>query len=118
VQAHAAVSDDEVKAQLASLEQRLRDEIRASREQNVTRAAATGSADPATIRRVEQMIADAEQRHSQELARRFVEFTSDMTMPRRADMMNVQRALTTQDAQIFRQRQILNNTIRVSNTQQ
>ena len=118
VQAHAAVSDDEVKAQLASLEQRLRDEIRASREQNVTRAAATGSADPATIRRVEQMIADAEQRHSQELARRFVEFTSDMTMQRRADMMNVQRALTTQDAQIFRQRQILNNTIRVSNTQQ
>ena len=41
-----------------------------------------------------------------------------MTMQRRADMMNISRALTTQDAQMFRQQQRLNNAIRVSNPQQ
>ena len=110
---------DDYKTQLASLEQKLRDEIRATRDQQAaTRVAATSGTDEATIRRVQQLITDAEQRHSQELARRFVEFANDMTIQRRADMMNVQRALTTQDAQMFRQRQMLNNAIRVSNTQQ
>ena len=113
------VAADAFKTELASLEQKLRAEIRASREQqNPTRVAATGGADEATLRRVRQMIDESEQRHSQELARRFVEFNNDMTMQRRADMMNVQRALTTQDAQMFRQRQMLNNVVRVSSTPQ
>jgi hypothetical protein len=108
------------KTELASLEQKLRDEIRASREQrdqNVTRVSA-GTVDEATIRRVQQMIADSEQRHSQELARRFVDFANDMTMQRRADMMNVQRAFTSQQTQMFRQSQMLNNVVRVANTPQ
>lgn len=113
----APVANDNVKEQLASLEQKLRDEIRAARDQNVTRVS-TGAADEATIRRVQQLIADAEKRHSQELATRFVEFANDMTMQRRADMMNITRAINAQDAQMFRQRQMLNNAIRVSNTQQ
>lgn len=110
---------EDYRTQLASLEQRLRDEIRVSRDQQATtRVAATNGTDDATIRRVQQLIADAEQRHSQELARRFVEFANDMTMQRRADMMNVQRAFTTQQAQMFQQRQMLNNVVRVSNTPQ
>lgn len=114
------VAADDYKTQLASLEQKLRDEIRAvrdQRDQTVTRAAASG-ADEATIRRVQQMIADSEQRHSQELARRFVDFANDMTMQRRADMMNVQRAFTSQQTQMFRQGQMLNNVVRVANTPQ
>jgi anti-sigma factor RsiW len=117
VQVQGAAANDEVKAQLAALEQKLRDEIRAGREQNVTRVAATGG-DPVTLRRVEQMIADAEHRHSRELAARFVEFNNDLTMQRRADMMNIQRVINAQDAQMFRQRQMLNNAIRVSATPQ
>lgn len=111
---------DDYKTQLASLEQKLRDEIRASRDQQAaTKAvAATSGSDEATLRRVQQLIADAEQRHSQELARRFVEFASDMNMQRRADMMNVQRAFTSQQSQMFRQSQMLNNVVRVANTPQ
>lgn len=118
VQVQGAAANDEFKAQLAALEQKLRDEINATRDQNVTRAAATGGADPATIRRVEQMIANAEQRHSQELARRFIDFTNDMTIQRRADMMSIQRAFNLQESQMVRQRQMLNNAIRVSSTPQ
>ena len=118
VRVQGAAASDEFKAQLAALEQRLREEISTTRDQNVNRAVSTGGADPATIRRVEQMIADAEQRHSQELARRFVDFTNDMTMQRRADMMSIQRAFNLQESQMVRQRQMLNNAIRVSNTPQ
>jgi len=120
-----ANANDDVKAQLASLESKLRDEIRAARDQNTTHVAATSSADDVTIRQVRQMIADAEKRHSQELAAHFIEFTNDMNMQRRADMLNIQRAFNSQDTQMFRQRQminsqgqIINNAIRVSNTQQ
>jgi hypothetical protein len=109
---------DAIRAELASLEQKLRDEIRASRDQSTTRAAATGGIDDATIRRVQQLINEAEQRHSRELAARFVEFTNDLTLQRRADMQNITRAFNAQDAQLFRQRQLMNNMIRVSTTPQ
>jgi anti-sigma factor RsiW len=113
-----------VEGQLASLERKLRDEIRASRDQNATRIVAT-SDDGATLRQVRQLIADAERRHSQELAARFIEFTNDLNMQRRADMMTFSRAITAQDAQMLRQRQmintqgqLINNAIRVTNNQQ
>ena len=112
----ASNSNEDVKIQLASLEQKLRDEIRASRTQNTT-LASTG-VDDATMRQVRQAIADAERRHSQELAARFVQFTNDMNMQRRADLLNIGRAINAQDAQMFRQTQYLNNMIRVSNTPQ
>ena len=47
--------------------------------------------DEATIRRVRQLIAESEQRQERELAMRFVEFTRDMNMQRRADMQNIGR---------------------------
>jgi anti-sigma factor RsiW len=119
----AAPVNDEFKTQLASLEQKLRDEIRAARDQNATRVVAS-SDDGATLRQVRQLIADAEKRHSQELAARFIEFTNDLNMQRRADMMNFSRAISAQDAQMLRQRQmintqgqLINNAIRVTNQQ-
>jgi hypothetical protein len=74
--------------------------------------------DEATIRRVQQMIADSEQRHERALAMRFVEFTRDMNMQRRADLMNIGRGMVNYDEQLQRQRQTINNLIRVSATPQ
>ena len=70
--------------------------------------------DAATIRRVQQLIADAEQRHERELAMRFVEFTRDINMQRRADMQNIGRGMINYEEQLQRQRQTMNNLIRVS----
>jgi hypothetical protein len=116
--APAPPNDDAIRAELASLEQKLRDEIRAGRDQSVTRVAASSSVDDSTIRRVQQLIAEAEQRHARELAARFIEFTNDLTLQRRADMQNITRAINQQDAQMFRQRQMMNNMIRVSSAPQ
>ncbi len=107
----AAPADDELRMQLAALEQKLRGEIRATRE---TPAAARTPVDEATIRRVQQMIADSEQRHERALAMRFVEFTRDMNMQRRADMQTITRGLAGYDGELMRQRQMINNVIRVS----
>ena len=74
------------------MEQQLRSEIRSTREQ-ATPATARGSADDAIMRRVQQLIAEAEQRHSQELAARLIDFTRDVNMQRRADLMNISRGM-------------------------
>ena len=102
---------------LVALEQQLRSEIRSTREQE-TRVAARTPVDEATIRRVQQLIADSEQRHERELAMRFVEFTRDMNMQRRADLMKIGRAWIDYNGQLLRQRQMMNNVIRVSATPQ
>jgi Putative zinc-finger len=107
----------QVEGQLASLEQKLRDEIRSTREHD-TRVASRTPADDATIRRVQQLIAASEQRHERELALRFVEFTRDINMQRRADLMNIGRGMVNYDEQLQRQRQTINNLIRVSATPQ
>jgi anti-sigma factor RsiW len=122
-----APANDGYRVELASLEQKLRDEIRAAREQQPARGVATAASplDDGTLRRVQQLIAAAEQRHSQELAARFVEFANDMTLQRRADMDKVTRAIYAQESQMFRQRQminsqgqLINNAIRVSSAPQ
>ena len=105
--------DDAWKAALVSLEQQLRSEIRAT-AQHETRNASATPADAATIRRVQQLIAAAEQRHERELALRFIEFTRDINMQRRADMQNIGRGMVNYEEQLQRQRQTMNNLIRVS----
>ena len=110
-------SSEELKAQLASLEQKLRAEIRSANEQD-SRVAARMPADEATIRRVQQLIAESDKRHERELALRFVEFTRDMNMQRRADLMNIGRGMVNYEDQLQRQRQTINNLIRVSATGQ
>ena len=110
--------DETWKPALVALEQQLRNEIRSTSEQGPTRVAARGPADEATVRRVEQMLADAERRHSQELAVRFVEFTRDMNMQRRADMMKIGQGFDEYSRQLVGTRQLINNAIRVSTTPQ
>jgi hypothetical protein len=84
------------------------------RSSSSPRVAARTPVDEATIRRVQQLIAASEQRHEQALAMRFVEFTRDMNMQRRADLQNIGRGMVNYDEQLFRQSQKINNLIRVS----
>lgn len=105
------------KPALAALEQQLRSEIRTTRDQDA-RVAASVPVDEATIRRVRQLIAESEQRHERALAMRFVEFTRDMNMQRRADMQNIGRVVGSYEGELMRQRQMMNNVIRVSATPQ
>jgi len=115
--ASSAPADEAWKPALVALEQQLRKEIR-STDQAPTRVAARGPADDATVRRVEQLLAEAERRHSQELAVRFVEFSRDMNMQRRADLMKIGQGFDDYNRQLLGQRQLINNAIRVSSTPQ
>jgi hypothetical protein len=110
-------ANEDWKPALVALEQQLRNEIR-STEQAPTRVAARGPVDDATVRRVEQLLADAERRHSQELAVRFVEFSRDINMQRRADLMKIGQGFDDYNRQLLGQRQLINNAIRVSSTPQ
>jgi len=109
--------EQRVERALVALEQQLRSEIKSTREPD-TRVVSRGSADEATVRRVQQLISESEQRHKQELAMRFVEFTRDMTLQRRADLMKISQGFDEYNGQLLRQRQMLNNVIRVSATPQ
>ena len=113
----APQTDEAWRTALVSLEQQLRTEIRSTREQD-TRTTAQTPVDDATIRRVQQLIAASEQRHERELAARFIDFTRDINMQRRADLMNIGRGMVNYEDQLQRQRQMINNVIRVSGTPQ
>ena len=111
--------DGRVEQALVSLEQELRNEIRATRDQQPAAArVAAAPADEATIRRVQQLLAESEQRQARELAFRLTQFTSDMNMQRRADLLRITQSLGQVDEQMLRQRQMMNNVLRVSATGQ
>lgn len=113
-------SDDAWRTALVSLEQQLRNEIRAARDQQpaTVRASAPANADDATIRRVQQLLAASEVRQQRELAFRLAQFTSDMNMQRRADLQRITQSFGQFDEQMLRQRQMMNNVIRASATGQ
>ena len=113
----ATTNDQQWKTALVALEQQLRNEIRSTRD-SATPVAARGSADDATVRRVQQLIAEAEQRQQRELATRFIDFSRDINMQRRADMQSISRVVGSYDEQLMRQRQTINNLYRVSATPQ
>lgn len=106
-------SDEAWRTALVSLEQQLRNEIRTSREETPVRAAAQ-TADEATVRRVQQLLAASEERQEREMALRFTQLMSDMNVQRRADLMRITQSLGQVDQQMLRQRQMMNNVIRVS----
>ena len=110
----SAPAEEAWKPALVALEQQLRSEIRSTSEQAPARVAARGPADDATVRRVEQLLAEAERRHSQELAVRFVEFSRDINMQRRADLMKIGQGFDDYNRQLIGQRQLINNAIRVN----
>jgi len=109
-------ASQEWRTALASLEQQLRNEIRSARaqEQSAGARASAPAADEATIRRVQQLLAASEERQARELALRLTQFTSDVNMQRRADLLRIQQSFGQFGDQMLQQRQILNNVIRVS----
>jgi hypothetical protein len=108
-------NNDEWKTALVSLEQQLRNEIRSTRDQQPAAVrVAAAPADDATLRRVQQLIAASEERQARELALRFTQFNADMNMQRRADLIRIQQSFGQFGDQMFQQRQMLNNVIRVS----
>lgn len=117
VPAQDQAADAAWRAALASLEQQLLAEIRSTRDQ-ATPIAARSSSDDAIVRRVRQLIAESEQRQQRELATRFIDFTRDINMQRRADMQSIGRVVGSYDEQLLRQRQTINNLYRVSGTPQ
>lgn len=112
-----AAVERRVERALVALEQQLRSEFRSVREPE-SRVAARPPVDEATIRRVQQLITESEQRHERALAVRFVELTRDMNMQRRADLVNISRGMVGYEEQLQRQRQMINNVYRVSATPQ
>jgi len=112
----AAPLDESWKPALASLEQQLRSEIRTARVQD-TRVVSRNANDEPTIRRVQQLIEESEQRHSQELAARLIDFQRDVNLQRRADLQQITTSFGAYDRQLLQQRQMINNVFRVSNPQ-
>ena len=110
-------AEDSWKPALVALEQQLRNEIRSTHEQNTIRASAP-AADEATIRRVQQLIAASEERQGRELSLRLTQLAVDTNMQRRADLQRITQSFGQFDEQILRQRQMLNNVMRVSLTGQ
>ena len=114
----AATPDEAWRPALVALEQQLRSEIRATRAQPAAALRVSNPADESTIRRVQQLLAESEQRQERELALRLTQFTREMDRQRRADLARIGYGLTQFDEQMFRQRQMLNNVIRVSGVPQ
>ena len=107
--------NDEWKTALVSLEQQLRNEIRATHDQQPAAVrVAAAPADEATVRRVQQLIKESEDRQARELAFRLTQFNADMNVQRRADLLRIQQSFGQFGDQMFQQRQMLNNVIRVS----
>ncbi|MGH9218667.1 MAG: zf-HC2 domain-containing protein [Vicinamibacterales bacterium] len=115
-----AAIDRRVERALVSLEQQLRNEIRSARaqEQSAGARVSAPAVDDATIRRVQQLLAASEERQARELALRLTQFTYDMNMQRRADLLKITQSFGQFDEQMLRQRQMMNNVIRASVTGQ
>lgn len=108
---------DDWQVALTTLEQQLRNEIRASRADAPIRAVST-TIDDATVRRVQQLLAASEERQQRELALRFTQFVADQNLQRRADMQRISQTFGARafqvDQEMIRQRQMMNNVIRAS----
>jgi len=110
-----AVGSQPWRADLASLERRLREEFGSGSGRAMPlQAAAPGSAldDRAVMARVNELIAASEQRQQREMAYRISELANELTAQRQNDMLRVQQGLGvlegTTGAEVMRQRQLIN----------
>ena len=110
-----AATDTVSRQELAALEQRLRSELR-------TAAPAATRADAALLARVRALIDESEQRQRRELALRTADVVRELDAQRQFDFARIQRAFGqfegTAGAELQRQRQDLNNLIRVTSRPQ
>lgn len=97
---------------LAALEQALRREFAAERAVAVP---ASGP-DPDTVGRVRTLIQESERRQQQELALRLAQFSRDLDLQRRADLVRIDQGIGQLEgrtgAEVARQREMLNYIVR------
>jgi anti-sigma factor RsiW len=102
---------------LAALEQSLRQE-RASSAQapRVETVAASTGDDPQTVSRMRSLIQESERRQQQELALRLAQFSRDLDLQRRADLVRIDQGIGQLEvrtgAEVARQREVLNFIVR------
>ncbi|MEW6323002.1 MAG: zf-HC2 domain-containing protein [Acidobacteriota bacterium] len=113
-----APRDDEWRAALAALEEKVQRDLDRLRADAPARAAAAAPDEAAVLRRVNALIEASEQRQRKELAYRLSQMGRDFDVQRRADLVRIERGLGQLDAragaEAARQRQLLNYVMRAS----
>jgi len=109
----AAARDTEAwRPALAALEQSLRRELAAERAV----AAPASAPAPDTVGRVRTLIQESERRQQQELALRLAQFSRDLDLQRRADLVRIDQGIGQLEgrtgAEVARQREMLNYIVR------
>ena len=104
--------------ELAALAAALRQEIREVRASDVPVPAATSRGSDVSLQRVADMIEQSERRQKQELALRLVQFSRDLEVQRRSDLVRINQGFGQFEgragAEIARQRQMIDYIMRVS----
>jgi Putative zinc-finger len=105
----------EWRAELTSLEQRLRDEFRVGQ----TRTASTPSTPEAAevLRRVRTLIGESETRQQRELALRIAQVLRDFDRQRQADLVRIQYGFGQLERSTAADREMVNHLVRVSSQQ-
>ena len=78
--------------------------------------AASTSDDPQTVSRMRSLIQESERRQQQELALRLAQFSRDLDLQRRADLVRIDQGIGQLEgrtgAEVARQREMLNYIVR------
>lgn len=100
---------------LAALEQSLRGELAAEAPARPETVTATG-VEAQTLARLRTLIQDSERRQQQELALRLAQFSRDLDLQRRADLVRIDQGIGQLEgrtgAEVARQREMLNYIVR------
>lgn len=101
---------------LAALEQSLRQELATGAEAPRAATVAATAADPQAVSRMRSLIQESERRQQQELALRLAQFSRDLDLQRRADLVRIDQGIGQLEgrtgAEVARQREMLNYIVR------
>jgi anti-sigma factor RsiW len=114
--------DEAWRTQLAALEAEMRGEMQALRASNVPASPGpVPSIEAAVLKRLQTLIEASEQRQRQELALRLTQFSRDIEMQRRSDLVRIEQGFGQFEgrtgAEVARQRQLLDYLVRTSGRQ-
>jgi anti-sigma factor RsiW len=115
--APAAAPREDWRPALAALEQSLRQELSSGAQAPpIATVAASTSEDPQAASRMRSLIQESERRQQQELALRLAQFSRDLDLQRRADLVRIDQGIGQLEgrtgAEVARQREMLNYIVR------
>jgi anti-sigma factor RsiW len=115
--APAATAGEDWRPALAALEQSLRRELSSTAQATPIEAVAASTVDdPQTVSRMRSLIQESERRQQQELALRLAQFSRDLDLQRRADLVRIDQGIGQLEgrtgAEVARQREMLNYIVR------